>query len=602
MRTRSENSPLCRRCRMIDLDMLFRKTYFTKAGAVIHRWQHLTEPYQLDNCSLCQLIMKSFYLSKEQMRKNELNLRSYSSSRILDRGWASVNITMLSLHHHRWPSIVSQPKGRDIDRLLRPHVDFEIVKYWLRYCGAHHIKTCASISDKAGLNAILSLKLIDCDNNKIIPANGMPYVALSYLWGGGVTTEIPFTAALPADMPRTIKDAITTRALGFRYLWVDRYCINQSCPAAQQVHKMDLIYNNAELTIIAAAGKNAEYGLPGVSPRRVVQPPARIGKHFLVGWTYQEGLHSRRRLVFTYQQVYFECCEIRFNSSFCSGVNLGMFPRQLGRTGWEVVQRIEEYSAKTLTNSSDILNGVSGILRALGKSPQKIRHCRGVPFLLRPPKLREMRLREEQEAYDSYEWSPTIDFCNGLCWNVDQPLTRRDGFPSWSWTGWEGAIKWELDEWDWKRLGCTSDVQFKVHLDEYFERVTDPSTPSSDTLLLSGLVTPLWLISGLIHDRISIKREKIQVTSLAEDGKLVKWEFTVTAKNLDVQKLGKCVAFELARVPGFPLRRFVMVVTETEEQGVYQRIGFAKLRNFGLDWDPENAPPLGKTWMEFRLR
>jgi hypothetical protein len=43
---------------------------------------------------------------------------------------------------------------------------------------------------------------------------------------------------------------------------------------------MDLIYNNSEVTIIAAAGQNPFYGLPGVSSRhRNPQVRAKIGKH-----------------------------------------------------------------------------------------------------------------------------------------------------------------------------------------------------------------------------------------------------------------------------------------------------------------------------------
>lgn len=43
---------------------------------------------------------------------------------------------------------------------------------------------------------------------------------------------------------------------------------------------MDLVYKNAELTIVAAAGVNADYGLPGVGIRqRTSQEHIKIGKH-----------------------------------------------------------------------------------------------------------------------------------------------------------------------------------------------------------------------------------------------------------------------------------------------------------------------------------
>ena len=89
---------------------------------------------------------------------------------------------------------------------------------------------------------------------------------------------------------------------------------------------MDLIYALAQVTIIATAGQGPDYGLPGVrGTLHSCQPQLKIGNHFLVstlpspklaiksskwatrGWTYQEGLLSKRRLFFTNEQVFYEC-------------------------------------------------------------------------------------------------------------------------------------------------------------------------------------------------------------------------------------------------------------------------------------------------------
>lgn len=72
---------------------------------------------------------------------------------------------------------------------------------------------------------------------------------------------------MPDHIPKTIGDAISvTLELGYRYLWVDEYCINQSDHNHRndQIMKMDRIYHGADLTIVAAAGDNKRYGLPGV--------------------------------------------------------------------------------------------------------------------------------------------------------------------------------------------------------------------------------------------------------------------------------------------------------------------------------------------------
>jgi hypothetical protein len=68
-------------------------------------------------------------------------------------------------------------------------------------------------------------------------------------------------------IPTTIGDAIiVTLELGYRYLWVDEYCIDQSDHNHRndQIMKMDRIYRGADLTIVGAAGDNKMYGLPGV--------------------------------------------------------------------------------------------------------------------------------------------------------------------------------------------------------------------------------------------------------------------------------------------------------------------------------------------------
>jgi hypothetical protein len=77
--------------------------------------------------------------------------------------------------------------------------------------------------------------------------------------------------ALLSDLPNTIKDDMkVTIQLGYQYLWVDKYCINQN-PAhrdlATQLGQMDLIYHCAAVTIVAAAGNDADYGLSGVEHR-----------------------------------------------------------------------------------------------------------------------------------------------------------------------------------------------------------------------------------------------------------------------------------------------------------------------------------------------
>jgi hypothetical protein len=75
-----------------------------------------------------------------------------------------------------------------------------------------------------------------------------------------------------------------TLKLGLCYLWVDRYCINQDDDEEKTrlFSMMDVIYRNAEVTIIAAAGEGPEDGLPGVrESSRVSHQTVQIGMHLL---------------------------------------------------------------------------------------------------------------------------------------------------------------------------------------------------------------------------------------------------------------------------------------------------------------------------------
>jgi hypothetical protein len=118
-----------------------------------------------------------------------------------------------------------------------------------------------------------------------------------------------------------------------KYLWVDAFCIVQDDPIAshQQISQMGKIYSQTWLTIVAAAGPRADSGLPGVraGSRKATRSYLNLEKlHLSIdinqyddfggisqiewntrAWTMQENLLSRRRLIFTKEQVYWRCRE-----------------------------------------------------------------------------------------------------------------------------------------------------------------------------------------------------------------------------------------------------------------------------------------------------
>ncbi|KAL1800053.1 hypothetical protein ACET3X_000395 [Alternaria dauci] len=67
------------------------------------------------------------------------------------------------------------------------------------------------------------------------------------------------TSKLPIKLPATIEDSITaTLRLGYRYLWVDKYCVHQQDSSDKhiQIQQMDIIYASAQTTLIAAVGED----------------------------------------------------------------------------------------------------------------------------------------------------------------------------------------------------------------------------------------------------------------------------------------------------------------------------------------------------------
>ncbi|KXJ94530.1 heterokaryon incompatibility protein-domain-containing protein [Microdochium bolleyi] len=179
----------------------------------------------------------------------------------------------------------------------------------------------------------------------VIPrTDDMEYIALSYVWVLGnaqmVTIKDHFASEhdgglhLPASIPAVVDNAMTVvRELGYRYLWVDQFCIDQNgADKAEHISRMDLIYASAAVTIIAASSRGA---LPGVgSTPRMPQAIVTLGEITIFattpfanqaikssvwntrGWCFQESVLSPRRLYFTDHQVLFQTSSIALSDTF----------------------------------------------------------------------------------------------------------------------------------------------------------------------------------------------------------------------------------------------------------------------------------------------
>jgi hypothetical protein len=216
----------------------------------------------------------------------------------------------------------------------------------------------------------------------------------------------------------------------------------------------------AELTIVAAAGFDSGYGLSGVSRVRRSQRTFELGHYTFVAvespkhevhsskwntraWTFQEALLSRRCLVFTETQCYFQCRQGHRVESIDPDVtimpldqNFEAFPeRGLGSIAVDIYDRIQEYYRKELSYDADILNAISGILRAFQRT-LKSTHFYGIPIMFDGEK-------------DSVSPGDMLRYLNvslavGLAWQVVdcrsqkvhqwyRPDASSSTFPSWTW-------------------------------------------------------------------------------------------------------------------------------------------------------------------------
>jgi hypothetical protein len=128
-------------------------------------------------------------------------------------------------------------------------------------CKAHHNKACNQKT-----LTVEVMRLIDWERIEIVEARPVgSWLALSYVWGSKVTGGF-------SRRSKTVIDAIeVTKQLGYRYMWVEEYCIDQDDPVhkGSQIRQMNRIYQGADLTIVAAAGHSKHFGLSGVSSERL---------------------------------------------------------------------------------------------------------------------------------------------------------------------------------------------------------------------------------------------------------------------------------------------------------------------------------------------
>jgi hypothetical protein len=324
---------------------------------------------------------------------------------------------------------------------------------------------------------------------------------------------------------------------------------------------------SAQLTIITGTG-TASTGLPGIgSTPRIAQPIITIGTNtwisgmhdpeieikkspwFSRGWTYQEGLCSRRRLIFTSEQVVFECNEMvtyesqKFDPE-CSQIYPqklhlpssaihGVFKGGFNTLRQSLVTHIEIYTQRNLTYQSDALRAFQGICNIFANQKVPILNHWGIPTYLGCYRADGLWL--VPSASLGSRDAPANDLSAlryGLLWHLKsrgQGADRRVGFPSWSWAGWSAPVEWKrlvIFPHD-KRLPDAKNAHFMEKCLDPSEdcNSTGPADSDTHTLLASHNSQILAIETDVIELKV---RRDFEAVAQVEGEKSASWAIELT--------------------------------------------------------------------------
>lgn len=243
-------------------------------------------------------------------------------------------------------------------------VDFSDLPFkWLEHCVVNHpgcrVKKRRLHDALLGETVPLPSRVVDVgppdasQSPRLVETNGMrgTYLTLSHCWGVAGVMAKTLIANLEdrkkdieiESLSANLRDAIiTTRRLGFRYLWIDSLCIIQdSTPDWEtEASRMAQIYNHSTMTISASRASSSDSGFlretedaPGFV---AMTHPGNHGQYYLGkaapesssylsdvergplnsrGWTLQERVLSRRSIFFGQNQMHWECQTARCSQS-----------------------------------------------------------------------------------------------------------------------------------------------------------------------------------------------------------------------------------------------------------------------------------------------
>ncbi len=368
---------------------------------------------------------------------------------------------------HQLPSTLL--RGRTVPALL----DASVPRCWIDYCKEHHADEHCAV--KLAAIGKTPLKLVDAESRKVIRAANIEtqdyeYATLSYALGDSALDPFTESSTLPATLPPLFEDALTlTLSLGYRYVWINHYCLpprESKLEIRQQLDLVGEVFARSALTLIVAAGDGVGDGIPGVSVPRdqdqlslqnesglfttsLLRPDVEVAASRWAhdAWTLQEGLLARRRLVLTPSQAYFQCGALHCHESVSIPLRLApsfalgrIFPPD-GVGSADIRRLIGTYMTREIARPQDRLDAFRGLSRAYAtRSRARVDTFMGLP-LFDPDSFTNVKVVSQTDRLAvamSWLWSGRAVSSSREAQGDLEPchLDTTAPFPSWTWLSW----------------------------------------------------------------------------------------------------------------------------------------------------------------------
>ena len=203
---------------------------------------------------------------------------------------------------------------------------------------------------------------------------------------------------------------------------------------------------------------------------------------------------SRRVLLFVNGRIYYQCRR----TTYCEDIEIPPvngwsldsidMPTRIFREKpfVQFTSAVELYTRRELTNGNDILNAFEGMQLVLEKRIGDRVYYGALETMMDP----------------------------SILWESTKRLSRRPGFPSWSWSGWTGEIQWKYTEVARSWIEWHADQAEGVHSfgKQAYERIPPPIPRFANPPLMSA--HNLNSSMPLLHFRTVVAQFKLIAPSL----------------------------------------------------------------------------------------